>query len=274
MLTKNMTDWIFRYQYVYRKRYTNKQKEKFLHAFVADLSQLTNQIKVVSSEEGVTNVYVGNIQKASRVICTGYDTPLDFKGDYLYFNQKRYAKKSLQYLYAKLAIIITLGGSVIFLGNKFIKVPSLVSIPSVVIAMITLVYFYYLGKIARGDSKKNTAVCNTFSIVYLLNRISKGIESNEAYAFLDATYLGDKGKQMLKNASKNSVEIVQLNGIGAFAPIHFVKMKYEGKQKWSNIIAAHLKENEGMPVYYLTSKELQTKMINSTQFEEVDNLLY
>ena len=193
MLTEEMKDWIFRYQYLFKNRYNKKKKIKFLHAFVSDLSKLTNKIKVISSNDGIQNIYVGDIHKAKRVICTGYDTPLKFIGEYVYFNKKINQKKFLAYIYLKSILVILIGLIGVLLWNLFMPKSSFFSIQSLLISILAVIYFIYLSKISKGEGFKYTLIRNTSSVLFLLNRIKKGITEGEAYAFIDETCLGDKG---------------------------------------------------------------------------------
>ncbi|WP_301184771.1 hypothetical protein, partial [uncultured Dubosiella sp.] len=39
-------DWVFRYQYVFGRRYTKRQKKKFIQALAADLKQLGQPVRI------------------------------------------------------------------------------------------------------------------------------------------------------------------------------------------------------------------------------------
>jgi hypothetical protein len=89
-------DWLFRYQYVYRLRRTEKSKKRFLAALVTDIAKIREDVRVIEYDQqkkyASRNVYVGNIKQADRVICTFYDTPPESIGSYQLFDRKDQAK--------------------------------------------------------------------------------------------------------------------------------------------------------------------------------------
>ncbi|WP_347239696.1 mannonate dehydratase [Enterococcus lactis] len=72
-------DWEFRYRYVYLKRRTKKSKQRFLSALVSDIYSMRTDVTVIAYDTPAyrsKNIYVGDIEKAEKVICTYYDTPV------------------------------------------------------------------------------------------------------------------------------------------------------------------------------------------------------
>ena len=95
-------DWLFRYQYVYRLRRTEKSKKRFLAALVTDIAKIREDVRVIEYDQqkkyASRNVYVGNIKQADRVICTFYDTPPESIGSYQLFDRKDQAKKTTMFI--------------------------------------------------------------------------------------------------------------------------------------------------------------------------------
>lgn len=90
--TEGFKDWLFRYQYVYRLRRTEKSKKRFLAALVTDIAKMRKDVRVIEYDQkknyAARNVYVGNIKQADRIICTFYDTPPESFGSYQLFDRK------------------------------------------------------------------------------------------------------------------------------------------------------------------------------------------
>ncbi len=95
--TEVFKDWLFRYQYVYRLRRTEKSKKRFLAALVTDIAKMREDVHVIEYDRqkkyASRNVYVGDIKQADQVICTFYDTPPESVGSYQLFNRKIKPKK-------------------------------------------------------------------------------------------------------------------------------------------------------------------------------------
>lgn len=70
--TEGFKDWLFRYQYVYRLRRTEKSKKRFLAALVTDIAKMRKDVRVIEYDQkknyAARNVYVGNIKQADRII--------------------------------------------------------------------------------------------------------------------------------------------------------------------------------------------------------------
>lgn len=285
--TEAFKDWLFRYQYVYRLRRTEKSKKRFLTALVTDIAKMREDIQVIEYDQqkkyASRNVYVGNIKQADRVICTFYDTPPESIGSYQLFDRKDQAKKTTTFILASTIIAILLGviGTLIYMRFS----PSsfqLNSLSTFVIIAIYAGYFILLGKITKGLSNRKTLVRNTSSILAMLKMIAENKQKKIAYAFLDEGSYGNKGLEELQRQVNGHCEIYYLDSVGASAPLHLVgkspnnsevaeKLDYlASDQKVSYLFSA--RKDQTKDVFYLNPTDLKEKQLNMENIVAVTSL--
>lgn len=261
--TEGFKDWLFRYQYVYRLRRTEKSKKRFLTALVTDIAKMREDVRVIEYNQqkkyAARNVYVGNIKQADRVICTFYDTPPESFGSYQLFDRKDQAKKTTRFILASTIVAILLG-----------------------IVAIYAAYFALLGKVTKGLSNRKTLVRNTSSILAMLKMIAENKQKNIAYAFLDEGSYGNKGLDELQDQVKNHCKIYYLDSVGASAPLHLIgespnSSKINGNvdyqaadQKVSYLFSA--RKDQEHAGFYLNPADLKEKQLNMENIATVTSL--
>ncbi|MCT8193477.1 hypothetical protein KY382_35665, partial [Pseudomonas monteilii] len=111
--TETFRDWLFRYRYVYRSRSTDKSKQRFLKALIADIIPFRKDLQVIeydhTKKNASRNLYVGDLTKAKRIICTYYDTPPQHFGDYHFFDRQEQGRKTNQFILTASAVMILFG---------------------------------------------------------------------------------------------------------------------------------------------------------------------
>lgn len=285
--TEGFKDWLFRYQYVYRLRRTEKSKKRFLAALVTDIAKMREDVRVIEYNQqkkyAARNVYVGNIKQADRVICTFYDTPPESFGSYQLFDRKDQAKKTTRFILASTIVAILLGivGTLIYMRlspNSF----QLNSIGTLGIVAIYAAYFALLGKVTKGLSNRKTLVRNTSSILAMLKMIAENKQKNIAYAFLDEGSYGNKGLDELQDQVKNHCKIYYLDSVGASAPLHLIgespnSSKINGNvdyqaadQKVSYLFSA--RKDQEHAGFYLNPADLKEKQLNMENIATVTTL--
>ncbi|MBO0458913.1 hypothetical protein JZO77_19450 [Enterococcus hulanensis] len=285
--TEGFKDWLFRYQYVYRLRRTEKSKKRFLAALVTDIAKMREDVRVIEYNQqkkyAARNVYVGNIKQADRVICTFYDTPPESFGSYQLFDRKDQAKKTTRFILASTIVAILLGiiGTLIYMRlspNSF----QLNSIGTLGIVAIYAAYFALLGKVTKGLSNRKTLVRNTSSILAMLKMIAENKQKNIAYAFLDEGSYGNKGLDELQDQVKNHCKIYYLDSVGASAPLHLIgespnSSKINGNvdyqaadQKVSYLFSA--RKDQEHAGFYLNPADLKEKQLNMENIATVTSL--
>ncbi|MDT2601283.1 hypothetical protein P7D85_15960 [Enterococcus hulanensis] len=285
--TEGFKDWLFRYQYVYRLRRTEKSKKRFLAALVTDIAKMREDVRVIEYNQqkkyAARNVYVGNIKQADRVICTFYDTPPESFGSYQLFDRKDQAKKTTRFILASTIVAILLGiiGTLIYMRlspNSF----QLNSIGTFGIVAIYAAYFALLGKVTKGLSNRKTLVRNTSSILAMLKMIAENKQKNIAYAFLDEGSYGNKGLDELQDQVKNHCKIYYLDSVGASAPLHLIgespnsskinsNVDYQAAdQKVSYLFSA--RKDQEHAGFYLNPADLKEKQLNMENIATVTSL--
>lgn len=280
-------DWLFRYQYVYRLRRTEKSKKRFLAALVTDIAKMREDVQVIEYDQqkkyASRNVYVGNIKQADRVICTFYDTPPESIGSYQLFDRKDQARKTTTFIFASTLIAILLGviGTLIYMRlspDSF----QLNSLGTLMIMLIYAGYFILLGKITKGLSNRKTLVRNTSSILAMLKMIAENKQKNIAYAFLDEGSYGNKGLEELQRQVNGHCKIYYLDSVGATAPLYLVgklpsnkkigeNVEYqEADQKVSYLFSA--RKDQTNAAFYLNPADLKKKQLNMDNIVTVTNL--
>ena len=114
-------DWEFRYRYIYRKRRTKKSKQRFLSALVSDIYSMRTDVTVTAYDTLAyrsKNIYVGDIEKAEKVICTYYDTPVHALGSYFMFDWKDQRKKTIYSILLSFILLFSLGWWGMMIYNK------------------------------------------------------------------------------------------------------------------------------------------------------------
>ncbi|MDT2614204.1 hypothetical protein P7D31_04285 [Enterococcus dongliensis] len=285
--TEVFKDWLFRYQYVYRLRRTEKSKKRFLAALVTDIAKMREDVHVIEYDRqkkyASRNVYVGDIKQADQVICTFYDTPPESVGSYQLFNRKDQAKKTTVFILATTLLMIFLGviGTLIYMRispDSF----QFNSIRTLGIMAIYAGYFALLGKITKGLSNRKTLVRNTSSLLAMLKMIAENKTKTVAYAFLDEGSYGSKGLDELQKQVKRNSKIYYLDSVGASAPLHLLgempknkivdeTIEYQAVDQTINYLFSARKDQE-TAVFYLNPADLKKKQLNMENITAVTNL--
>lgn len=225
---EKIKDWYVRYHLIFSKRYTRKQKDRFLNSLYADLSKFRGDIKLDTfklsekDKNEYRNLYVGDINRADKIICTYYDTPSVRFGPYHFFDTEHRIKRTTTFILFSSIIYIIMG----LLFTLFVAIPvfqsnGLASLPFISCIIFFIVYFYFLGKITRGWPRKSNLVQNTSSVLLLMNCIASLNTKRVAFAFLDAGSTSNKGLERLMN-ERNRADFYLLDSIGSEKPLYQV----------------------------------------------------
>lgn len=218
-------DRLLRYGYVYKSRYTAKQKDRFLRALIKDISLKRKDVSFIEYTLGkhqtLKNVYVGDLQKAKYLICTYYDTPPISFSDYPMFQVKQQEKNTLMTIGIVTIVWVLLGiiGTWL-LKDELIKF-DMISLQTFIVFCMYLGYFWVLSKISKGDVQRHTLIRNTSSVLCILDILSKYSNHNQvAYAFLDKGCQGNLGLQVACKEVGKHVTVYHLDCIGAQLPLY------------------------------------------------------
>lgn len=220
-------DWLFRYQTIYRLRRTKKQKQRFISALVTDLIDMRQDVQVIEYKQNrkyvSSNVYVGNIETADKVVCTYYDTPPISIGEYDLFDRKKQRRAVTNFILISSGLMLFAGVllTLIYMGvskNPF----EFTSLNTLIVILFYGSYFYLFSQVTKGLSHRNNLIRNTSSVLVLLTLINQVKNKKIAFAFLDEGCVGELGVNVLKSTCQASAKIYSLDSMGANTDLHFM----------------------------------------------------
>jgi hypothetical protein len=287
---EQISDWLLRYGALFKKRYTRKQKDRFLDSLIADLQPVRKDIEVTSfnryenDKQMYRNLYIGDLSKAKKVICTYYDTPIACLGSYSFFERDSQKRKATLSIIMSSAIWFILGFLfTIFIGIPIFQNSDFLSFQSILTVIVYFLYFYLLNKVRKGFAEKNTWIRNTSSILMLLDKITYSNAKDTAYAFLDAGCTNQAGLSKLLEAT--DAKVIMLDSIGSSYPLYQVsgsksnihsfepiKPIHKGKLETENvlyIISGKMTDNQ----FILPNDELKKAQLNDGNMNNVMNFL-
>lgn len=282
-------DRLARYSFMYRSRNSNKEKTRFLKALVTDISQVRKDISVIEynnqKKDNAQNVYVGDIKKADQIVCTYYDTPPAYSGDYILFDRKRQEKQTTKAAICTSLIWVFLGILGTLLYMKLVSAPFvLFSVQTLCIALIYGVYFIILSKLAKGTWNRKNLIRNTSSVLCLLQMLTENQNQKKvAYAFIDEGCYGERGLDVLLSSVKKNAKVYYLDSIGADATLNVMgsqfkeelaeskKIRYvPPKDQINYLFCADMNQNKE---FFLDKSKLNKKNLNYDSFKQTIELL-
>lgn len=260
-------DWYIRYHSIFKSRYTNARKSKFLQSLEADIKQFRDDVKLdhfkfyEKNAAEYRNLYVGNIKKAKVVFSTYYDTPSQHIEAYEFFNIEERKRKKTKLILLTSMIYLLIGLAVTW----FIAMPVFQNYETFTWQFITmvlgiLVYIFFFGKITKGWPNRQNLVQNTSSVLVLLLAISQLRKNRRvAYAFLDAGSLNDGGLDRLKE--ETTAKIYHLDSIGSQQELHLLS---NGDSLYHLISASKVDDR-----YQLSLADLKAYQLNENNMNQV-----
>lgn len=283
--SERLKDWTFRYQYIYRKRRTNKQKQRFLSALAADVAKIRPDIKIIEYKQNKkyisSNLYVGNIETADQIICTYFDTPPKSRRPYYLFDREK-QRRGLTISIAVTSLITLLIGvlvTLLYVKNASNRIFDLSSVTTWLAVLFYGIFFYLFSKITKGLSSRKNLIRNTSSILSLLTLIDEVKKQKVAFAFVDEGCFGELGLEVLKDSCKTFAEIYLLDCVGADLDLHFIGstdnldrqkqfvFHQQPTKQVRYIFGARVLESVQGNQYYLKTSDLNQKKI------KVENLV-
>ncbi|WP_025730438.1 hypothetical protein [Atopobacter phocae] len=277
------TDRQFRYQYILGQRHSQKQKRRFIKSLISDILphiQEDDLKIIVEKYKGIetgTNVYIGNLKTAQKVICTYYDTPSFKIGKYYPFNSNLERKKVIEWNIIISSLVICLGLMMTyFLFNVCHFKFSLGNVSSWLVILIYLLYFMVLKKSSLGTYNPYTLIRNTSSLLTMLEMINKHSIEKIAFVFLDNGIYGKRKFSEIQKQMKTGCDLYYLDSIGSNGPLHIMKVN----NLFKNVTADRLKGNiyyafsssnkkaDSLDEYYLTFKALKSTRINEENIKK------
>lgn len=216
-MTEQFDDWLIRYSFIHKKRYTKRQKQRFLQSFVTDLMNLREDVEIRKDKKDKDSfhIVVGDLKKAKKVIATYYDTPAVYQGDYHFFQVDKQQKQTTKLLIVLSVMMMLLGT----LFTYFIGIPVFeqggISYQTILLVLFYFVFFYIFGKVTRGWPEKVNLIRNTSSLLYLLHFIEENSNPSIAYIFYDHGCQGETSiKKVRKKLNLSNQHLTILDSVG------------------------------------------------------------
>ena len=202
-------------------------------------------------------MYVGDLTKAKRIICTYYDTPPQHFGDYHFFDRQEQGRKTNQFILTASAVMILLGllGTWLYIHFASGRFP-LLSWQTALFALGVGIYFLLLNRVSRGAGFEQNLTRNTSSILALLSLISQNSQTATTFAFLDEGSYGERGLEVLRDSARPNAKIYYLDSIGADAPIRAIGKQFNEGQL-QQLAIEHSSEAMGSINYLFCAEKQQ-----------------
>lgn len=209
-----MNDWIVRYGFLLKKRNSDKQKDKFLQAFLSDVLNIRDDINVIEIEEKrrkYHNIYIGDVSKADKIITTYFDTPIVSFDDYSFTDTKKNKRNTLARITFESIAVLIIGLVIFFFLMKVLEGKILTTS----LTVFTLFFFYVFDGVVKGRASSRTQVRNTSSIIEVLSLLEKYKKNkNIAFAIVDGGCTNYVGLAVLCTTVKRQAQIIELDSVG------------------------------------------------------------
>lgn len=220
-----MEDFLVKYGLVLGRRYTQKQKRKFLVAIGQEFTQLDYQIKYANDEKKGTNhttdLFVGNLAEAETIICTHYDT-----GSHIIWPHYRYyplyGEKSMKN-YRNVTLIPAIVSTIlvaVFIYLAMYFVPLTGNAKTIFLAISVFLGLLGISYLSTGFGNKYNLNKNTASIIAMI-KIAEALNEEDrkkiAFVLLDHGTSDNSGAQMIRQALPTTMDkrlFVYLDCIG------------------------------------------------------------
>lgn len=259
--SERWNDWLFHYQYLFRQRYTKRQKRKFVRALATDLQALDADVRVENTgtkKEPAYRVVVHDPAKADQIIVTYFEGARPVLGDLDLLDVQDVKRKTMRKLGLDIACWLV---ATIALAGMFFRM-KVQGVGVVVFGLGFLLLFGWARMIRDGSSFSPSLVRNTSSILAMLNMVECAPKST-AFVFVERAHGSFKELKKSLNAKKGC-RLVFLDCVGADAPLH--RVSQEGVER---VFAASKQADR----YVLSSKQLHAKTINQNNIEQVTRWL-
>lgn len=211
---KTIREYLEIYAVHYGSRLKRNEKENFLKYVEKECKEnnlnVTRQTNV-SSLLSITNLIIGDINKADIVIATAYDTPSKvFQKQYTYFpfSPSRNKKSEKTSLLIE-TLMILFWAFIIALSTYFLSNQNLIT---KIISILLIVFsIYRIFKLTSSKSPSSNFSMNNASVA-LLMKLALENKTNTAYVLLDQSVMSYEGiKKFKETISKDKKVLFLMN---------------------------------------------------------------
>ncbi len=245
---KKLKDLVLRYGVLLRKRFSEKDKLKFLQMSQMEFESMGYQVDVTQTKiragklgsKSYYNLYAGDYKNADLVISTYYDTPV--KSFNIYKQEAFNSEKPKSYYIINFIIQLLIIGSFsalfIFALMPRLMDQSILSFWGVLSFLILGLGLYLIKNTRLGIANKNNMIRNNSSVIAMFGLAEKNKGKNIAFSFIDdGTNDSYVGVKLLDDyLPSKRIKKIYLDSIGNSGDIIvFTNDKFEGKLPKSSI---------------------------------------
>lgn len=221
-------DWIIRYGAVTRKRFTKKQKLRFLTGISQEFSNMGYAVDVKEAKLGRNsnyNLYIGDIDKAKYIVAANYDTPPSTFGllPYKLFDENNRKTSMIISSFLPTLLLMIIGSLFIlkFAGPTWSD--KAFSMLDVIYTFILSCIFLIMYHVKDGIGHQRNFIRNTSSIIALLD-FASSLPANQrrrvAFVLTDCGCTNCAGDKLLTERVGNKSNIIHLDSIGSSDPLY------------------------------------------------------
>lgn len=220
-----MEDYLVRYGIALGRRYSQKQKKKFLIAIGQEFTQLGYPVKYANDEKKGSNhsidLFIGNLAEADTIVCTHYDT-----GSHIIWPNYRYyplyGEKTMKN-YRNVTLIPAMVSTVLVVVLIYLAMyllPLTGNAKPIFLAVSVFLGLLGISYLSTGFGNKYNLNKNTASILSMLEaarQLSEEDRKNVAFVLLDHGTGDNMGAQMIRQALPTTMDkrlFVYLDCIG------------------------------------------------------------
>lgn len=224
-----LNDLIFRYCLIFGRRFFIKEKITFLRVISKELMQLGYHLDAKIAKLQLTkrkytnfyNGYIGDLNKSDIIICTYYDTGIknyNLTTKYAFNNIIRVKDYFISLLPLFFIFLLLLAVDYLYIIPT-IQLNSFVSFSGLFFLLTTLFFIYFIIRYQKGIPNKKNFICNSSSIILILNLINKLNKKQKeriGFALLDGGCSNAYGLKMLESYLKehDNKIIIFLDSVG------------------------------------------------------------
>jgi len=220
-----MEDYLVRYGIALGRRYSQKQKKKFLIAIGQEFTQLGYPVKYANDEKKGSNhsidLFIGNLADADTILCTHYDT-----GSHIIWPNYRYyplyGEKTMKN-YRNVTLIPAMVSTVLVVVMIYLAMyllPLSGNAKPIFLAVSVFLGLLGISYLSTGFGNKYNLNKNTASILSMLEvarQLSEEDRKNVTFVLLDHGTGDNMGAQMIRQALPTTMDkrlFVYLDCIG------------------------------------------------------------
>lgn len=244
-------DLILRYGFAAGKRYTRRQKLRFLMGFTQDLEELGWKVEAKETQEKNlrnVNLYVGDLGKARVVAEAYYDTPpvSPLSGRYRFFSESYRKNELMLSVLTPLLLILAAGAIFFWKASAALYTPNgKISVAGVMNILVFLVLLYLMYRCRRGVARKRNVVRNTSSLLAIYRLAEKERKNKRLAMVLADNGCGScLGAKVLKDKKGWNQTVVHLDCVGAREQLYLLYDSQNQKEERLKQIQELCAENE------------------------------